>query len=296
MNYKGGINMLKFHSAPNIFVTEIHLKVQDIERALEFYQDIMGLKVLKSEERLAVLSADGVTPLVTIEQPIDVISKLPKRTGLYHFAILLPTRASLGLFLKHIIKRKYPIIGGSNHGVSEAIYLQDPDDNGIEVYADTDLATWNWHNDSVEMVNSPIDYEEIIAESGDLEWEGIPSESIMGHIHLHVADLDESKIFYNKGLGFDLIQEMQNTAVFTSTGGYHHHIGFNIWNGKGAKALPDNSVGMKYYSLLFPDEKSRTKVIEKLSTLGFPAIHKEDKIFVKDPSENLIEFQVNIAK
>lgn len=288
--------MSKFHSAPNIFVTQIHLKVQDIERALEFYQDIMGLKVLKSEERLAVLSADGVTPLITIEQPIHVISKLPRRTGLYHYAILLPTRASLGLFLKNIFNRKYSIIGGSNHGVSEAVYLQDPDDNGIEVYVDTDLATWNWHNDSVEMVNNPIDYEGIIAEAGDLEWEGIPSQTIMGHIHLHVADLNESKIFYIDGLGFDLIQEMQNTAVFTSTGGYHHHIAFNIWNGKGAKALPDNSVGMKYYSLIFPDEESRAKVIEKLATLGFPAIRKEDKIFVKDPSENLIEFQVNISK
>ncbi len=288
--------MSKFHSAPNIFVTQIHLKVQDIERALEFYQDIMGLKVLKSEERLSVLSADGVTPLITIEQPIDVISKLPRRTGLYHYAILLPTRASLGLFLKNIFNRKYSIIGGSNHGVSEAVYLQDPDDNGIEVYVDTDLATWNWHNDSVEMVNNPIDYEGIIAEAGDLEWEGIPSQTIMGHIHLHVADLNESKIFYIDGLGFDLIQEMQNTAVFTSTGGYHHHIAFNIWNGKGAKALPDNSVGMKYYSLIFPDEESRAKVIEKLATLGFPAIRKEDKIFVKDPSENLIEFQVNISK
>lgn len=284
--------MSKFHSAPNIFVTQIHLKVQDIERALEFYQDIMGFKVLKREERLTVLTADGVTPLVTIEQPTDVIAKQPRRTGLYHFAILLPTRVSLGLFLKNIIKRKYPIIGGSNHGVSEAVYLQDPDDNGIEVYVDTELDTWKWHNESVEMVNSPIDYEGIIAESGDREWEGIPPETIMGHIHLHVADLNESKIFYIKGLGFDLIQEMQNTAVFTSSGGYHHHIAFNTWNGKGAKALPDNSVGMKYYSLIFPDENFRAKAIEKLATLGFTTTHTEDKIFVKDPSENLIEFQV----
>lgn len=284
--------MVKFHSAPNIFVSQIHLKVQDIERALEFYQDIMGFKVLKNEGRLAVLSADGVTPLIIIEQPVDVIAKLPRRTGLYHFAILLPTRVSLGLFLKNIIKRKYPIVGGSNHGVSEAVYLQDPDDNGIEIYVDTDPATWNWKNKNVEMVNNPIDYEGIIAETGNLEWNGIPSETIIGHIHLHVADLNESKIFYMDGLGFDLMQEMQNTAVFTSTGGYHHHIGFNIWNGKGAKALPDNSVGMKYYSLILPNEDYRAKVIEKLATLGFTAIHIEDKIFVKDPSENLIELKI----
>ena len=282
--------MTKFHSKSNIFVTQIHLKVEDIERSLAFYQDIMGFKVLKNEERLAVLSADGMTPLITLEQPVDVIAKLPRRTGLYHFAILLPNRVSLGLFLKNIIKRKYPIIGGSNHGVSEAVYLQDPDDNGIEIYIDTDPATWNWNNKSVKMVNNPIDYEGIIAEAGNLEWNGISSETIMGHIHLHVADLNESKRFYLDGLGFDLMQEMHNTAVFTSTGGYHHHIAFNIWNGKGAKSLPDNSVGMKYYSLIFPDEETRAKVIKRLEELGSPAMFKENKIFVRDPSDNLIEF------
>lgn len=285
--------MSRFHNKSNIFVTEIHLKVEDIDRSLSFYQDIMGFKILRNEEKLAVLSADGITPLITIEQPVDVIAKIPRRTGLYHFAILLPTRASLGLFIKNIIKTRYPITGGSNHGVSEAVYLQDPDDNGIEVYVDSDLDTWRWHNERLEMVNKPMDYEGIVAEAGDLEWEGIPRETIMGHIHLHVADLNKSMIFYIDGLGFDLIQEMQNTAVFTSSGGYHHHIAFNIWNGKGAKALPDNSVGMKYYSLIFPDEKSRAKGIERLDELGFPVMHKENNIFVRDPSDNLIELQVN---
>lgn len=285
--------MSKFHDKSSIFVTQIHLKVEDIDKLLEFYKDVMGFKVLKNEERQAILSADGLTPLITIEQPADVIAKVPKRTGLYHFAILLPTRVSLGLFLKNIIKRKYPIVGGSNHGVSEAVYLQDPDDNGIEIYVDTDPATWNWNNKNVEMVNNPIDYEGIISEAGNLEWNGIPSDTIIGHIHLHVADLNESKRFYMDGLGFDLVQEMQNTAVFTSSGGYHHHIAFNIWNGRGAKALSDNSVGMKYFSLIFPDEKSRAKVIEKLGELGFPVIHKENNIFLRDPSENLIELQVN---
>lgn len=289
----GGNNMSKFHDKANIFVTHIHLKVKEIDKSLSFYQDIMGLKVLKKDARLAILSADGKNPLVTIEQPIDVIAKISRRTGLYHFAILLPNRVSLGLFLKNIINRKYPISGGSNHGVSEAVYLQDPDDNGIEVYADTKLDKWSRHNKNVEMVNEPIDYEGIIEDAGNLEWNGIPSETIMGHIHLYVADLSESKRFYIEGLGFDLIQEMQNTAVFTSTGGYHHHIAFNIWNGKGAKALPDNSVGMKYYSLIFPDDQSRTKVIRRLGELGFPAIYKEYNIFVRDPSDNLIELVVN---
>lgn len=285
--------MSRYHNKPNRFVTHIHLKVKEIDKSLSFYQDIMGFKLLKSEKRLAILSADGRTPLITIEQPANVIAKLPRRTGLYHFAILLPDRVALGLFLKNIINRKYPISGGSNHGVSEAIYLQDPDDNCIEIYVDTDPDTWNWHNKNVEMVNNPIDYEGIIAEAGSLEWNGIPSDTIIGHIHLHVEDLNESKRFYIDGLGFDLIQEMQNTAVFTSTGGYHHHIAFNIWNGKGAKALPENSVGMKYYSLIFPDDQSRTKVIKRLGELGFPVIHKENNIFVRDPSENLIELQVN---
>lgn len=221
--------MSKYHESPNIYANEIELKVLDIKRSKEFYTYIMGFKVLREEEKRVVLSADGEKPMVTIVEPENPIPKPSRRTGLYHFAILLPSRKDLGLFLKHIRENAYPIIGGAYHGVSEAVYLQDLDDNGIEVYRDLDDRLWDRENNEIKMVTEPLNYREIMALAGEEKWLGLPRDAIIGHIHLHVTDLDEAKRFYCDGLGFDLITSMANSAIFLSTGQYHHHIGLNIW-------------------------------------------------------------------
>ncbi|NLC02704.1 MAG: VOC family protein [Tissierellia bacterium] len=282
---------MTYHSSPNIYVDFIHLKVEDITRALEFYGDIMGFGILERTEGMAVLTADGINPIIRLEQPKGVIPKIPRRTGLYHFAILLPEAKDLGIFLKHIRSKEYPITGGANHGVSMAVYLEDPDDNGIEIYVDTHSSSWNWKEENIEMTNKPLDYNQLILDAGGAEWAGIPVNTIIGHIHLHVADLKEAKEFYVDGLGFDLVMEMRDSALFLSSGGYHHHVGLNTWNGKGANPLPDNSVGMKYFSIMFPDNQERLNTIHKLKTLGYTTFEKKDKIFIKDPSLNLIQLK-----
>lgn len=284
--------MSKFHMKPIKFVTEVVLKVEDLNRSTEFYKNIMGLKILSAKEKEVILTSDGITPMITIIQPEDVIPKLPRRTGLYHFALLLPNRLDLGLFLKHIRDKKYPIIGGSNHGVSEAIYFEDPDDNGIEVYADTPTFLWHKDQGKIDMVTKPLDYNGLLDEAGERQWNGIPKETIIGHIHLHVGDLDLAQKFYIDGLGFDLVMEIPNSALFLSSEGYHHHIGLNIWNGKNSLPLPNNSAGMKYYTLLLSDDDSRQNVIENLEKLGYEVIQKENKIFTKDPANNLIELAI----
>lgn len=284
--------MSKFHIKPNIFVTDIVLKVEDIKRTTEFYKKIMGFRVLKEMEKEVVFTVDGITPILTIIQPIDVSPKIQRRTGLYHFAILLPDSIQLGLFLKNIRSTRYPITGGSNHGVSEAVYLQDPDDNGIEVYADTSTDIWRGANNEITMVTEPLDYERLIAATGEKQWESAPIGTIIGHIHLHVSDLEEAKKFYVNGLDLDLIMEMQRSALFLSSGGYHHHIGLNVWNGKGAKPLPENSVGMKYFTLIFPDEKKRENTVNNLRELGYEVIEENNNIFTKDPSKNLIKLVI----
>lgn len=284
--------MSKFHDKPNIYVTDLVLKVDDLKRSTEFYEKIMGFKILSETDNSIVFTVDGVTPIIKIIQPDNVIEKLPRRTGLYHFALLLPNRLQLGLFLKNIRNLGYPIRGGSHHGVSEAIYLEDPDDNGIEVYADVDSKSWRWEGDTVDMVTLPLDYDNLIEETKDLQWEGAPSGAIIGHIHLHVSDLEESKKFYIDGLGFDVVMDIARSALFISSGGYHHHIGLNIWNGRGAQPLPENSVGMKYYTLTFPDIQTRQDTIDNLKRLGFSIIEEGNEIFTKDPSENLIKFVV----
>lgn len=283
--------MSKYHEKPNIFVNQIRLKVADIERSIEFYTKIMGFNILNREGKEVILTADRINPIITIVEPENVVPKLPRRTGLYHFALLLPSRFHLGLFLKHIREEGYPIIGGSNHGVSEAIYLEDPDENGIEVYRDIDSREWKRNGNQINMVTDPLDYNGIVAETGGEKWDGIPKETIIGHIHLHVGDLDEAKRFYCDGLGFDLVMKMANSALFISSVGYHHHIGLNIWNGRNVEPLPDNSVGMKYFTIIFPDVDTRKNTINNLRDLDYDVIEDND-IFVRDPSNNLIKLIV----
>lgn len=284
--------MSKYHEKPNIFVSQIRLKVVDIEKSIEFYTKIMGFNILNREDKEVILTADGVNPIITIVEPENVVPKLPRRTGLYHFALLLPSRFHLGLFLKHIREEGYPIIGGSNHGVSEAVYIEDPDENGIEIYRDIDSKEWKRNGNQINMVTDPLDYNGIVAETGGEKWNGIPKETIIGHIHLHVGDLDEAKRFYCDGLGFDLVMKMANSALFISSGGYHHHIGLNIWNGRNAQPLPDNSVGMKYFTIIFPDDATRKERINKLKSLGYEVIEDND-MFVKDPSNNYIKLIIS---
>lgn len=283
--------MSNFHKKPNIYVTEIVLRVENLNRSVEFYKTIMGFKVLVEKDKEVILTADGTKPIVTLIQPRDIIPKIPRRTGLYHFAVLLPDRLQLGLFLKNIREHKYPLVGGSNHGVSEAIYLEDPDQNGIEVYTDTPEDRWKPDGENIDMVTEILDYDSLLESTGDKQWNKAPNDTIIGHIHLHVADLDEAYKFY-KALGFEITQKIKNHAYFISTGGYHHHIGLNIWNGKGAAPLPKNSAGMEYYTIAFPDKGILDKALNDLRTLGFEIVEDEDSIFIHDPSNNLIKLKL----
>jgi len=226
--------MNQFHQGPNIYVGEVNIKVKNLDYSVTFYQNIIGLQLLEQSERKAVLTADGQTPLLTLEEPVDVIPKQEHMSGLYHFAILLPTRTDLGDFLRHLILTGYPL-GAADHYVSEALYLNDPDGNGIEVYRDRPYLEWTWKNDLVEMATEELDAEGILAESG-AEWKGLPSGTIMGHIHLHVGDLEKAKEFYTKGIGFEVVSYYPQ-AVFLSSGRYHHHVAINTWQGSGARHL-----------------------------------------------------------
>lgn len=283
--------MTKFHNVPNIYPRDVVLKVVDLKRSLTFYQNIMGLKVREELMDGYVLSADGIIPLVTIISGPNLTPKLPSRTGLYHFAVLLPDRISLGLFLKNLMDENYPLTGGSHHGVSEAIYLQDPDDNGIEVYTDTPSESWDYTDTGLTMVTKPLDYNGLLALGNGKKWTGTPVNTILGHIHLHVGDLDKAYDFYHT-LGFDITQKLRQQAYFVSTGDYHHHIGFNIWNGKEADPLPETSAGLKYLTLKFPTKTALRHSVERLTEAGYEVVEKKDMVWAQDPSGNRIRFVV----
>lgn len=281
--------MSVFHREPNVYVGEVSLKVMNLDTAIAFYKDVIGFNVLEKTSETAILTADGHTPLVTLEQPAGVLPKSGRTSGLYHFAILLPSRADLASFLKHLLQNGYRF-GAADHYVSEAIYLNDPDGNGIEVYCDRPADEWTWKNGLVDMATESLDGEGILAESR-ADWTGLPAGTIMGHIHLHVGDLRDAEEFYTKGLGFQTVSYYPQ-AAFLSTGGYHHHIAINMWQGAGVQAPPENSIGMKWYTLVFPDEAARGSVVERLQELGEPVSKDGQDYVTNDPAGNVIRLMI----
>lgn len=279
---------MDFHQPPLTFVGEVNLKVQDLDRSIAFYKDVIGFKVFEKTERSAKFTADGKTVLLSIEQPANVIPNQRRTSGLYHFALLLPHRADLARILKHFVQLKYPLQGASDHLVSEALYLADPDGNGIEIYTDRPHSFWKWNESEVVMSTEPLGAENLLAEAGDETWNGLPVGTVMGHIHLHVSELVKTEEFYTKGLGFDVVSRYGSQALFISSGKYHHHIGLNTWNGIGAPGPMENSVGLESFTLVMADEESVSVTLARLKEAG-ASVTEENGVFItKDPSGNRI--------
>lgn len=284
--------MSNFHHKPNVYVGQVNLRVEDLQRSLKFYQEIIGFQILTQTPTKAELTANGNTALLSIEQSEKFTPKQPRTTGLYHYALLLPNRSELGKVLTHLLQAGYPLQGGSDHLVSEALYLADPDGNGIEIYADRPASTWQWRDGEVQMATEPIDAEALLAEGKGDSWTLLPPDTLMGHIHLHVAEFEKIKEFYCSGLGFEIVCRYGTQALFISTGGYHHHIGLNTWNGVGASKPPTNSVGLTQYSLVFPNVEERTNAKERLIKLGYQVESEEGDFTTEDPSGNRIRLVV----
>ena len=282
---------MNFHQKTNTFVESLELKILNMERSLAFYENIIGFKVLKREGNRTVLTADGKTPLLTLIQPKHVVPKEAHKTGLYHFALLLPSRADLGRFLNHIARINYPL-GASDHEVSEALYLQDVDGNGIEIYADRPASGWIWRDKQVHMVTGPIKAEELLAAGEGKQWRGLPSETVMGHIHLHVGDLEQAEEFYCKGLGFEVVTRYGGQALFISKDGYHHHIGLNIWNGRNIPAASQESVGLHTFTIHYPNEESRKETIKRLEEMKIEVRQVDGSWIVTDPFGLTIQLSV----
>jgi catechol 2,3-dioxygenase len=225
-----GIAPPGFRLPAGITVGPVTLQVADVARSIDYYERVLGLRVLRGSPQTATLGTrDGVTPLVILRERKGA-APVPRRgrLGLYHFAILLPTRAALGAFVRHLSANNIHA-GMSNHLVSEAVYLTDPDGLGIEVYADRPRSEWRHEERQLVMATEPLDVGDLIRAAGDAKWEGMPSGAVMGHVHLFVDDLDRAAEFYHAALGFDKMVWSYPGALFMSAGGYHHHLGTNTW-------------------------------------------------------------------
>ncbi|WP_409293965.1 VOC family protein [Peribacillus sp. SCS-26] len=281
---------MSFHAKPNIYPGEIKLKVADLYRAIRFYEEVIGFIVIDRSDSSAVLSADGKTPLLSLERPEQVTPRERNTTGLYHFALLLPQRSDLADIVNHFIKIGLPI-GSSDHLVSEALYFSDPDGNGIEIYADRPPSEWTWQGTEVQMTVDPLDFKDLLSESRG-EWKGLPAGTVMGHVHLHVAELRETEEFYTNGLGFEAVSHLGSQALFVSTGKYHHHLGLNTWAGEGAPPPAESSTGLNWYTLIFPGTEALEQAVERIRQLGASVEKKEQMYITYDPSGNKIHLIV----
>lgn len=281
-----------FHSKPTTFVGHVNIKVENLKRSLQYYQEIIGFDILEQTSRKAKLTTDGKTSILSLEQPENVIPKQGRTTGLYHFALLLPEKTDLANIVVHFVEKGIRF-GSSDHLVSEALYLHDPDGNEIEIYIDRDPSEWSWSGEEVAMAVDPLDFERLLKNRvPSKSWNGLPQGTVMGHIHLHVSELEKTEEFYVKGLGFDVVNRFGRQALFLSKEKYHHHIGVNTWNGVGAPKPPDNSVGMESFTLILPNEEAIKDTIDNLQKIGVLVTEEDGRRVVYDPSGNRIELAV----
>jgi catechol 2,3-dioxygenase len=257
--------------APDTHMGLVELSVSDLDRSLAYWQDAIGLRVLSRKNGTAELGTD--TPLVRfVEEP----GARPAQgfTGLFHVALLVPDRPSLGRFLAHSVRDQIPLTGLSDHVVSEAIYLRDPDYHGIEIYADRPREQWEGQVGQ-RMTTLPLDTDSLLAEAGDVGFDGLPDGTTVGHVHLSVRDVDETIGFYRDKLGMGLTAHLGDQAAFLSAGGYHHHLGGNTWETRGAPPAPEGTARLLRFTIVVPDDEELERVAERIGGTE-----------VRDPSGN----------
>jgi catechol 2,3-dioxygenase len=267
----------------------VRLQVSDLGNSLAFYNEALGLRTIDRETAAATLGAqDDDTPLVELRERRDARPAARRgRLGLYHFAILLPDRTALGRLLRYLGENGVRF-GSADHLVSESLYLQDPDNLGIEVYADRPRSTWRRIGRELMMATDPIDIEGLLKAAGDASWKGMPAGTTMGHVHLHVGDLAQAAAFYFEGLGFDRMVWHYPGALFFGAGGYHHHLGTNTWAGSDAEPPGERDARLLEWSIVLPDGSSVLAAGESLAQGGYsPVVENTSgprpELVVRDP-------------
>ena len=261
----------------------VRLQVSDLGQSLDYYTMVLGLRPRETGAGSAALLAEGEPePLVELVERRGVAPvRANSRLGLYHFAILLPDRAALGRFLAHLVKSGARL-GASDHLVSEALYLRDPDGLGIEVYADRPRSSWRHSNGELAMATEPLDTAGVVAAGRGEPWTGMPAGTVMGHVHLHVGDIDAASRFYHGALGFDRTVWSYPGALFLSAGGYHHHLGVNTWAGRSSPAS-EGDARLLEWRIVLPGESDVRLAVERLVAAGHPVVQEDSGWLASDP-------------
>jgi catechol 2,3-dioxygenase len=264
----------------------VHLTVSDLRHSVDYYRQAVSLRLLDQGEGRASLGAGGRELLVLVEEPGAPSSA--GYTGLYHFALLVPERLDLASWLAHAATDRVPLTGLSDHFVSEALYLSDPDRHGIEIYWDRPRETWAGQV-AERMTTLPLDVDNLIAElpdGGPQPFAGLPDATVMGHIHLKVASIPETVAFYRDVIGFALMASLGPYAAFLSAGGYHHHLGANTWESAGAQPAPEGTATLRQATIVLPDQAELDRVLARVEMAEVPVEEGPEGRLISDPSGN----------
>jgi catechol 2,3-dioxygenase len=266
----------------------VHLTVTDLGRSVGFYEQAIGLREQGRDNGRAALGAGGEDLLVLVEEP--GARPAGRHAGLYHFALLHPCRAELGRAMQRLVATRTPISGASDHNISEAIYLPDPDGNGIELAADRPREHWGDLSDPTRIGGpTPLDLGDLLAPVADDEPRPEASpDLVMGHVHLHVGDIEEALRFWRDGVGFEVMTAFPS-AAFIAADGYHHHLGLNTWRGQGVPPHPDGAVGLRHWTILLPDGDAVAAVRERVEAGGAETEERNGGFLARDPWRNAVE-------
>jgi catechol 2,3-dioxygenase len=263
-------------------IGRVTLQVADLARSVAYYEKVLGMRVISRSGNSVQLGANGDDRVLLALVEKQGVRSVPRRglLGLYHFAVLLPGRAALGRFIAHLSEIG-AYAGMSDHLVSEAVYLTDPDGLGIEVYADRPRDTWRAEAGQLEMATKPLDVSNVVAAAGGEKWNGLPAGTVIGHVHFYVGNIDRAAAFYHNGLGLDKIVWNYPGALFMSAGGYHHHVGVNTW-AAGSSPATDDDARLLEWELVVPDAEGVQGAAASIATAGYSISHDGDALLASD--------------
>jgi catechol 2,3-dioxygenase len=279
--------------APETTLGPIRLVVADLDRVSDFYESTIGLRAVERSGYVARLGPEpGARPIIELVGRPDAPPRSPRNTGLFHLAVLVPSRPELARSLARVANAGWRFTGASDHLVSEALYLNDPEGNGIEIYRDRPREEWRQTaNGEIEMATIPLDLEGVLAElppdASDSD-AGVPAGTKLGHVHLQVADIPSSEDFYESTLGFDVTVRSYPGALFVSAGGYHHHIGLNTWNSAGGSPAPQGSRGLDWFQVVLPSADELVTESGRLEAGGARVEQQDGGVLATDPSGNRV--------